>query len=86
MACKLDMEQNKGKPDDQIKEAATISERDNASNLLAASRFCLRPEVVEPSAYWDRVQYKWPEVHSSLPLHGVIKDNRHQKPKRPIKG
>ena len=67
LARKLDMEQNKGKtlekPDDPIKEIATIAERDNATDLLAASRFCLRPEVVEPSAYWDRVQYKWPEVH-----------------------
>ena len=72
LARKLDMEQNKGKtlekPDDPIKEIATIAERDNATDLLAASRFCLRPEVVETSAYWDRVQYKWPEVHRSLPL------------------
>ena len=72
LARKLDMEQNKGKtlekPDDPIKEVSTMAERDNASDLLAASRFSLRPEVVEPSAYWDRVQYKWPEVHRSLPL------------------
>lgn len=72
LARKLDMEQNKGKtlekPDDPIKEVATMAERDNASDLLATSRFSLRPEVVEPSAYWDRVQYKWPEVHRSLPL------------------
>jgi hypothetical protein len=72
LARKLDMEQNKGKtlekPEDPIKDVATIAEQDNASDLLAASRFCLRPEVVEPSAYWDRVQCKWPEVHRSLPL------------------
>ena len=40
---KLDMEQMKtlDKPDDPIKEVATMAERDNASDLLAASRCCL---------------------------------------------
>ena len=72
LAKKLELDQNKGKtlekPDDAIKEIQTIAERDNASTLLADSRFSLRPEIVEPSAYWHRVQYKWPEVHRSLPL------------------
>ena len=82
LARKLDMEQNKGKtlekPEDPIKDVATIAEQDNASDLLAASRFCLRPEVVEPSAYWDRVQCKWPEVHRSLPLQWSGREPRTQ--------
>ena len=66
------MEANKGrsfeKPDEAIKVVTTLSEEDNASDKLARARFTLRPEVVEPAAYWSQVTTKWPEVHRSLPL------------------
>ena len=66
------MEANKGrsfeKPDEAIKVVTTLSEEDNASDKLARARFTLRPEVVEPAAYWSQVTAKWPEVHRSLPL------------------
>ena len=69
---KFEFEQNIGrsfeKPDDPIKTILTEREEDNASTLLASSRYSLRPEVVEPSVYWSRVKTKWPETHRSLPL------------------
>ena len=69
---KFEFEQNRGrsfeKPDDPIKTILTEREEDNASTLLASSRYNLRPEVVEPSVYWSRVKTKWPETHRSLPL------------------
>ena len=72
MLRKLEFEQNKGrvfeKPDETIKAIITKVEEDNASDKLASSRFILRPEIVEPSVYWSKVQTKWPEIHRSLPI------------------
>jgi hypothetical protein len=71
---KFEFEQNRGrsfeKPDDPIKTILTEREEDNASTLLASSRYSLRPEVVEPSVYWWRVKTKWPETHRSLEWSG----------------
>ena len=72
LAKKIEIEANKGrsfeKPDEAIKIVTTASEQDNASDMLATCRYKLRPEIVEPHAYWSKVTTKWPEIHRSLPL------------------